>query len=151
MCFVILLLLIYVKRTQIKRAVFAILVSQLFSWSLTLLYVLLGLQKNPVRLFPHATDSNFLFSFILHPTVFAVYYLHFPKNRKPGWRFFYTAIITSLLILFHLIMSLYTNLIEYSHKSILIPSLLIIFIIYNVSRKYIDWFFRKSFSLMETD
>jgi hypothetical protein len=76
------LLLVFVKKTQIRSAFFAILLAQLFSWPITLTYVYFGLQQNPVRLFPHATDSNFLFAFIFHPSVFAVYYLHYPKQAR---------------------------------------------------------------------
>lgn len=139
----VLLLLVFVKKGQVRTAFFAFMVAQLFSWPITLLYVQFGLQANPVRLFPHATESNFLFAFIFHPSVFVVYYLHYPKKVRKGMRFLYSAVIVSFPILFQFVTSLLTDLVLFSNKLVVIGSYLLVFTLYNISRVYINWYFTR--------
>lgn len=135
------LLLAFIRRFQIRAALVAFLIAQLFSWPITLLFVQFGLQDNPVRLFPHATEGNFLFAFIFHPSVFTVYYLYYPKSARKLLRILYSVSIVFLPIILQYLVSLYTNLVQY--PSILVPlgSYVMVFIVYNISRSYIDRFF----------
>jgi hypothetical protein len=137
------LLLVFVKKGQARTAFFAFMLAQLFSWPLTILYVLFGLQQNPVRLFPHATESNFLFAFIFHPSVFAVYYLKYPKRARRSLRFLYTALITPLPLLTMLLTAYLTNLIYFPHKAVFLATYIIIIILFTVSRIYIDRYLSK--------
>lgn len=137
----VLLLLVFVKKDHVRRAFLSFMVAQLFSWPITLLYVQFGLQENPVRLFSHATESNFLFAFIFHPSVFTVYYLHYPKKARRRRRTLYSAVVVALPILFQFATSLVTNLVFFPNKLVVIGSYAFIFILYNISRSYIDWYF----------
>lgn len=143
------LLLVFVKKNQIRKAFFALLVAQVFSWPITLIYVHFGFQLNPVRLFPHATESSFLFAFIFHPCVFSVYYLHYPKQARFVQRILYSAIMVASALFTQLLAHLFTNIVYYPEKLILIGSFIIIFTLFNVSRIYLDWFFRKAFTFLE--
>lgn len=149
-CVSCILLLVFVKKTQIREALVAVLVAQLFSWPVTLIYVLLGLQDNPVRLFPYATDSNFIFAFIFHPTVFTVYYLQYPKQASLTRKISYSTIIITLVIYNQFLIDLYTNLIHHPRKITLLGSWIVIFILYNISRLYIDWFLINTLHLWRT-
>lgn len=133
-----LLLFIFVKKSQVRTAFFAFMLAQLFSWPLTLLYVQFGLQTNPVRLFSHATESNFLFAFIFHPSVFTAYYLHYPKKARKSRRILYSAIAAAIPILFQFLTSLTTDLVFFPHKLVVPGSYFLVFILYNISRIYID-------------
>lgn len=135
------LLLVFVKKFQVRTALFAFLLAQLFSWPITLLYVQFGLQANPVRLFPHATEGSFLFSFIFYPSVFTVYYLYYPKKARRSWRVLYSAAFVAFPILFQYLMSLLTDLIFFPHKLVILGSFFLIFIIYNIARVYIGRYF----------
>jgi hypothetical protein len=130
------LLLIFVKRTQIRAAFLAFMLAQLFSWPITLFYVRFGLQTNPVRLFSHATESNFLFAFVFHPSVFAVYYLHYPKKARKSLRLIYSALLVAAPIFFQFAASKLTNLIEFKSALVPVASFAVIFILYNISRLY---------------
>lgn len=145
----VLLLLVFVKKTQIKKAFFALLVAQLFSWPISLIFVYFGLINIPVRIFPHATDNSFIYAFLFQPSVFAVYYLHYPKQARLWLRLLYTAVILSIPLSTQILAHLYTNIFQFTTKWTLIVSFLLVFAIYNVARMYIDWFFKKSFSTME--
>lgn len=138
-----LLLIIFVRKPQIRKAFYAFLVAQLFSWPITILYVKYGLQVNPVRLFPHATESNFLFAFIFHPTFFTIYYLHYPIGAHYLKGIFFTATIVAVPLLTHLIVETFTDLIYYPNNLIILASFLFVFTIYNISRIYIDRYFDK--------
>lgn len=139
----VLLLLIFVKKGQVRTALFAFLIAQLFSWPITLLYVQFGLQTNPVRMFPHATTSNFLFAFIFHPSVFTVYYLHYPQKARKRRRIIYSAVIVAMPILFQFLTSLLTDLVFFPYKVVVLGSYILIFILYNISRIYIHRYFLK--------
>ncbi len=139
----VLLLLVFVKKNQVRTALFAFMLAQLFSWPITLLYVQLGLQTNPVRLFPNATESNFLFSFVFHPSVFSVYYLHYPKNAHKSMRILYSAVAVALPISLQYVTSLVTNLIFFKYKLVVLGSFVLVFVIYNISRRYIDWYYTR--------
>jgi hypothetical protein len=139
----VLLLFIFVKKSQIRTALLGVFVAQLFSWPITLLYVQIGIQENPVRLFPHATQSNFLFAFIFFPCVFAAYYLHYPKNAKKHRRILYSFIVVALSVLFHTGMSLISDLVHVPNKWVLPFTYAINLFLYNISRVYIDRYLDK--------
>lgn len=136
----ILLIFIFVKRDQVRKAFLAFMIAQLFSWPITLLYAQFGLQESPVRLFPHATESNFLFAFIFHPSVFTAYYLHYPKNARKRRKLLYLAAICAFAILFQYLTSLVTNLVFFPHKLVVIGSYVMVSFIYHISRIYLDRF-----------
>ncbi len=137
------LLLIFVKKGHVRTAVFTFVLAQLFTWPITLLYVQFGLQSNPVRLFAHATQGNFLFAFLLSPTLFTVYYQHYPKHARKLAKIGYTAAVTGVYILAFLVAALYTNLINLPNKLILLFSYILIQILYIISRIYVDQYLVK--------
>ncbi len=143
------LLLLLVKRSQIRQAAFALFTAQLLSWPITLLYVLAGFQYNPVRLFAHATEGNFVFAFIFHPAIFVVYYLHYPKQKSFMVRLIYSIALSALPLFVMFLCDLYTNLIDYPQKMVLAASILLLFPVFNLNRLYIDWYFQKAFSPAE--
>jgi hypothetical protein len=136
------ILLVFVKRNQIRIAVFAFLLSQLFSWLLTILYVQFGLLTNPVRLFPHATESNFLFAFIFHPSVFVVYFFHYPYKSKKRIRILYTASLSVLPIMTPLLASLMTELVAFKYPLFAVGTYFLTVFLFSISRLYIDWFYK---------
>lgn len=137
------LILFFVKKDQLRTAFFAFLLAQFFSWPTTLLYVQFGLQQNPVRLFPNATESNFLFAFIFHPAVYVVYFLYYPRSARKALKMLYTASMSLISPLALLAASLFTHLVFYPHKAVLLLSYAILLIIYSASRRYMDWYFSK--------
>lgn len=136
----ILLLLIFVRRDQVRMAFLAFLIAQLFSWPITLLYAQFGLQESPVRLFPHATESNFLFAFMFHPSVFTAYYLHYPQKARKRRKILYLVAVCAFPILFQYLTSLVTNLVFFPYKLVVIGSYVLVLFIYHISRIYLDHF-----------
>jgi hypothetical protein len=139
-----LLLLLFVRSTQLRKASMALLLAQFFSWPITLAWVYFHLQINPVRFFSYATKGNFLFAFIFHPSVFVVYYLHYPQQSKWYIKMVYSMILSGFAICTQWLVEQYTNLIYYPHKWIIMGNYIAILILYFVSRKYLDWFFKKT-------
>ncbi len=144
-CISVLVLLLFVKKSQIRQALFSFFVAQSFSWPITLSYVYFNLQSNPFRLFPHATDSNFLFAFIFYPSIYVVYYLYYPKKAGFVKRLLYSILMPALALFTQLLADLFTDLIYYPQKWTLISAFLLLFALYNIARKYIDEFFQKFF------
>lgn len=141
--FSVLVLLIFVRKHQVRQAFLAYMVAQLFSWPLTLLYVQFGFQTNPVRLFPHATESNFLFAFIFHPSIFSVYYVKYPKTARRSLRIIYSLAVVAVPIAIQYVISLVSNLVAFQNQIIPPASYVMIFTVYNISRVYLDRYFLK--------
>jgi hypothetical protein len=91
---VLLSILIFVRKKNIRKAFVAALAAQLFTWSVGLLFTAWGKVEYPVRLFSKAIDSSFLHGFIMNPIIYAIYYIHYPSKAKLIWRWLYTLLIT---------------------------------------------------------
>ncbi len=144
LCFSFLLLLIFVGKTKVREALFAISTAVLFSWPLTLTYTLFGLQNFPVRLFPHATEGSFLFGFIFYPAIFTIYHLHYPREARLYQRLSYSLAFAIFPVLTQISLDLFTNLIHYPRKWVYTITLLLIFIVFNICRKYVNWYFDRA-------
>jgi len=134
-------ILMLVSKKNMKKAFLAFLVTQVFTWPLGLLFVALGKIQYPVRLFPKAIDNSFLGGFILNPIVFAIYYIHYPRNIKLKWRCLCTLLIIAIPACIEFAESKFTNLVRYKNWSPFYTWLLGI-PIYFIMIKYLDWFFK---------
>jgi membrane-associated PAP2 superfamily phosphatase len=136
-------LLISVRKKNIKKAFLAGLIAQSITWPVGLLIVALGKVEYPVRLFPKAIDSSFLNGYIVNPAIFAIYYIHYPRQVKLIWRWAYTILITAISISSEIIQNKFTNLIKYNNWSPFYTWMIAI-ASYFIMRKYLDWFFKNA-------
>jgi presenilin-like A22 family membrane protease len=92
-----------------------------------------------VRLFPKATDSNFILAFVFLPAVFVAYYWHYPRNKSRILQIAYTLAVTGFSTLVHVAVQKYTDLLVYITLSgyKLWPMGVIA---YYVMRIYADWY-----------
>lgn len=137
----IVLLLIFVSKKNVRKALYAVLVVQLILWSLGLMiFANFGIVEYPIRLFPKAANNSFLHGFIIYPSIYAIYYVQYPKHSKLIWRCLYTILIAGIPTLIEFLENKYTNLIHYitwnSYYSFALSLLLFI-----LMKKYLDWFF----------
>ncbi|GFZ32978.1 hypothetical protein CSC2_35040 [Clostridium zeae] len=139
----ILSVLIFIRKKDIKKAFFATLLAQTFTWPMGLLFTQLNRIAYPVRLFPKAVSSSFLNGYIMNPIIFAIYYTHFPINLNVIYRCLYTLFISMIPTLIELCENKYTNLIKYKSWHWYYTWLLIL-ITYFILRKYLDWFFKNT-------
>lgn len=138
---VILAFLIFVNKKNIRKALLATLVAQLFTWPVGLLFTFFGKIEYPVRLFPKSADNSFLHGFILNPSIFAIYYIHYPKQAKLIWRWVYTLLITAIPVSIEVIENKYTSLVHYKAWNGYYSWALGL-VIYFIIRKFLDWFFK---------
>jgi hypothetical protein len=140
---IVLLLFLFVKKKDIRKAFFAASIAQLVTWPIGLLVTSLGVIEYPVRLFPKAIDSSFLNGYIMNPAIFAIYYIHYPKQAKLIWKWVYSLVITATLALIEVAENKYTDLINYISWSGY-NSWILLLIFYYLIRRYLDWFFRNA-------
>ncbi|MDF2929874.1 MAG: hypothetical protein K0Q75_2112 [Anaerospora sp.] len=123
-----------------RESLFLFTLDQTVTWPTTILAVYSGILESPVRLFPKATDSNFLLSFIFFPTAFVAYYWHYPRSRNHFVQIAYTLAFTGAIILVHVAVQKYTDLLLYitfsGYKAV--PFFIIS---YFLKRIYADWYF----------
>lgn len=136
----ILLFTILGRTKRLRENLFLFLISQTLSWPGTILMVLTGKLENPVRLFPKATDSNFIMAFVFLPAVFVAYYWHYPRNNNPILQILYSLMVTGLGALVHAAVQKYTDLMVYISIS-WYGIWLITVLSYYVCRIYSDWYF----------
>ena len=134
-----------IKKTQIRAALFAVLAAQAFSWPFSIMLVYTNAAEYPVRLFANATDNSFILSYLLFPTVFALYYLHYPRVASINRQLIFSALICGGTVLLHVLLERYTNLIKYQNFS-WYWNLLTYLISFYTLRKYVEWFFNSVFS-----
>ncbi|OGO79547.1 MAG: hypothetical protein A2Y23_09785 [Clostridiales bacterium GWB2_37_7] len=140
---IVLSLFLFTKKKDIRKAFLAAMVAQLFTWPIGLLITSLGLVEFPVRLFPKAIDSSFLHGYILNPSIYAIYYIHYPKQAKLIWKWVYTLLITAIPVLIEFAENKYTDLVSYKNWSGY-RSWILLIIFYYIIRRYLDWFFRNA-------
>lgn len=136
------LLLVFVQRSRIREGLFAFVAAQSISWPGTIGFAYMGAIESPVRLFPKATDSNFIISYIFLPAVFVVYYLHYPKHKSRIIQIAFTLMVTGAASLMHVAIQKYTDLLVYITFSGY-RGWFSTLIIYYVLRRYTDWFFAR--------
>ena len=136
----ILLMVLSVRRGTLRECLFLFLIAQAVTWPITILMVLTSSVESPVRLFPKATDSNFILPFVLSPALFVMYYLHYPRKNGCFWQLSYTLIVAGISVLAQVALQKYTNLLVYINFSGY--TLWVITILaYYVLRRYINWYF----------
>jgi hypothetical protein len=140
---IVLLQFLLVKKKDIRKAFLAALTAQLVTWPIGLLLTYLGVVEYPVRLFPKAIDSSFLHGYIMNPSMFAIYYIHYPKQAKLIWKLLYSLFITAIPVLIEVTENKYTDLINYKAWSGY-NSWMLLLIFYYIIRRYLDWFFRNA-------
>ena len=109
----ILLVTVLGRMDRPRESLFLFLVNQAVTWPLTIATVYLGRMESPVRLFPKATDSNFIMAFVFFPAIFVAYYWHYPRDRNRVLQIAYTLAITGGSALVHVAVQKYTDLLLY--------------------------------------
>ncbi|MFB9325914.1 CBO0543 family protein [Paenibacillus aurantiacus] len=100
-----------IAKERRREMVFAFLLNQTYTWTMSLVLVESGAAANPVREFVRASGSNFSFNFILYPAVAVFYALYVPKGL---WRnAVQLAAYLAGLALFTWVVSTYTRLIDF--------------------------------------
>lgn len=123
-----------------RESLFLFILDQTVTWPTTIFAVYSGIIESPVRLFPKATDSNFILSFIFFPAAFVAYYWHYPRSKNHFIQIAYTFVFISAIILIHVTVQKHTDLLLYitfsGYKAVpyFIAS-------YFLKRIYADWYF----------
>lgn len=123
-----------------RESLFLFILDQTVTWPTTIFAVYWGILESPVRLFSKATDSNFILSFVFFPTAFVAYYWHYPRSKNSFVQVAYTLVFTGAIILVHVAVQKYTDLLVYitlsGYKAVpfFIAS-------YFLKRIYADWYF----------
>lgn len=138
----ILLLTILGRPDKPRESLFLFVLEQTMTWPLTIFLVFMDKIQSPVRLFPKATDSNFILAFVFIPAVFVAYYWHYPRNKNRIIQIAYTLTVTGGTMLVHVAVQSYTGLLEYIAVSgyTMWP---VVIIGHYVKRIYADWYFRQ--------
>jgi hypothetical protein len=130
-----------VPRNRVKEAVILFLSAQVITWPAGLLLVELDFMTHPVREFPVATRSNFTFNYLFYPVISMLANLYYPFHASKWKQAAYQlAAVGGLSGLMQLVRS-YTQLIDHVKFNWLL-SFLIMFLAFNVTRKYAVWYFR---------
>lgn len=104
----------FIPKQQKRKAIFAALLFQSFTWLNSLLHLELGLIAFPIREFPEASDFLFATEYFLYPILYGLYIIHEPKKHF-SLRFIYLLVVVSGLVGIELIFVHFTNLVVYIH------------------------------------
>lgn len=136
----VLLVTVFGRTDRPRESLFLFLVAQTVTWPTTIFFHLIGSTESPVRLFPKATDSNFILAFVFSPAVFVAYYWHYPRSRGRIRQIACTLAFTGGNVLVQVAMQKYTDLLVYIAFSGYKQWLLAV-VWYYVIRIYSDWYF----------
>lgn len=136
----IVLVTVFGRADKPRESLFLFLLSQAVTWPITILIALAGWGESPVRLFPKATDSNFVIAFVFLPAAFVAYYWHYPQSKGRPFQIAYTLAFAGGVSLAHVAVQKYTNLMVYIDFSGYKLWLMTI-VAYYLQRIYSDWYF----------
>lgn len=135
------LLIRFTPREKFREAFVIFGFKQLLTWLLGLIVVQLGLIEYPIRQFPNATKTSFVFEFYIYPSVCVIFNLHYPVNKKKSFKFAYYAIYCSAITIIEVIVERYTQIITYLHWNWSF-TWVTLFLTFYASRKFYVWFYR---------
>ncbi len=136
----VLLVTVLGRRGKTRESLFLLLMAQSLGWPVTILLVFAGKIESPIRLFPKATDSNFILAYVFFPATFVAYYWHYPRHKSRILQIAYTLAVAGGLALLHVAVQKYTDLLKYITFSGY-KFWLITVIMYYTARIYSDWYF----------
>ena len=127
-------------RDKLRPSLFLLVAAQTATWPITIFTAFAGKIESPVRLFPIATDSNFIIAFIFAPAVIVAYYWNYPRDRSRILQVAYSLAVAGGLTLVHVTVQKYTDLLRYITISGYTMWLVSVVSNYAV-RIYADWYF----------
>ncbi len=135
-------LLLLIPKKKISVAVVAFLGKQFVTWLLGLIVVQLGLIEYPVRLFPKANMTSFTFEFLVYPSICAIFIVHYPQNKSRLTQLLYYAVYCTAITIVEVLVERYTDIIVYKHWHWYTTWLSLFATLY-ITKKFVDWFFRR--------
>ena len=110
-----LLLLLFVPKDKIRKAIIIILFHQTMTWPIGIAVVELNLIQYPVRLFEYAVKISFTFEYFIYPVIAVLFVLYYPRDRGRITNCLYYIAYSSTLTIIEIIFERYTLLIKYVH------------------------------------
>ncbi|MFD0694489.1 CBO0543 family protein [Paenibacillus sp. GCM10027628] len=132
-----------IPKDRMREAALVFLANQMITWTLSVLFVEMGLFENPVREFPKAAGINFTNNYLLYPLSSTLFYLYYPKEKSPIIKVLYQACYVAVACIYVQAIATYTNLFKYVHFNAFYNGL-VFFLGINAARFYGYWFFKKS-------
>ncbi|MDF2935296.1 MAG: hypothetical protein K0Q90_669 [Paenibacillaceae bacterium] len=133
-------ILLAVPRNRLKEAFILFMSAQVITWPAGLLLVELDFMTHPVREFPIATRSNFTFNYFFYPMVSMAANLYYPVNASKWKQTVYQIVAVGGLSGVMQLVRIHTFLIDHVKFNWLL-SFLIMFLAFNATRKYAEWYF----------
>lgn len=134
---------ILVPKERQTEASIIFLFQQGITWFLGIVVAEWDLIEYPVREFASVNRTSFTYEFLVFPVVTVFYILHYPENRSLLLRFFYSFIITTILVISEVVIEKYTKLIKYVHWEWYV-SWISIYVVMHLGRFFHKWFFKFS-------
>jgi hypothetical protein len=134
------LLIIFVPKKKIKRAILVFLFKMSITWVIGLLVVELKLIEYPVRSFAYASKTSFDFEYFVYPAFCVLFNLHYPEGKSFAKRSLHFIYYCSGLTAVEVIVEKNTNILNYLHWS-WYTTFITLFITFFMSRQFYKWFF----------
>lgn len=131
-----------IPRSKVREGVILFFFTQMITWSLSLLFVEIGMIANPVREFSLATRTNFTLNFVFYPTVSTLFGIHYPSTASKHKQFLYQLLIIGGLATGIRMLALHSMLMEHPKFNWLTGAMVLLFGM-NAARKYTQWFFNR--------
>jgi hypothetical protein len=138
----ILLIPIAIPKHRTREAVLFFLSTQMITWILSLLLVEWSFLENSIREFPAASGSNFTNNYFFFPFISTVFSLYYPSQKPAYIKVLYQVRFILFVGTYLAFISTYTDILHYIHFNVFLH-MLMLSLIFNVSRMYGGWFFQK--------
>ncbi|MDL4842520.1 CBO0543 family protein [Aquibacillus rhizosphaerae] len=139
------LFITFTPKHKKRRLILAFLICQAFTWLSDLLLLNFNLIAFPVREFPSATDMLVTTDYFLYPLLCGFYIIYEPEQRL-FVRFIYLSACISTLVFIDIMISKFTDLIEYLNYDWYWTWLLFL-CIFAITNIIYQWFFRSKLLL----
>ncbi|WP_077212088.1 CBO0543 family protein [Bacillus dakarensis] len=137
----IILILKFIKKSEIKHGILAFQFKQMITWLVGLLVVEKGLIRYPVREFKKANKTSFTFEYFIYPACCAIFNVRYPENKGKGIKLLYYIFHAGIITIIEVVIERYTNLVTYI-KWRWYWTFISIGLTYYISRLFYCWYFK---------
>lgn len=140
-CLMILALVIWLPRKNIRHALVIFFFKQFMTWILGLTVVELGLITYPVREFKKASHTSFSFEYFIYPAICVLFNLYYPHGKSLARRIGWFLLFPTWMTILEVMIEHHTKLIDYIHWT-WYWTWLSLFITFVFSFLFYHWFFK---------
>ncbi|QAA32572.1 CBO0543 family protein [Clostridium manihotivorum] len=132
----------FIPKEQRREAIAIYTYTLTITWFFGLMVAEFNLIEYPIRQFPRAIKTSFLFEYFLYPSICALFVVNYPEMKSNTRKFLYYFAFCSILTFIEILEEKYTLVLKYIFWDWYV-TWITFYITFYSCYKYKKWFFKK--------